>query len=373
MLLFIGYGSLYPFHFDLTTKGGESLAHLLTTWRQWDHPADLLSNILLYIPFGFFGRASLSPRLPAPIRDGMTLAGGVLLSTTMELAQFYDQGRDSTLGDVYANAIGTAMGVLAARLLAAGQRWGTLRALAADRPAAAILVMWFGYRLYPYVPTIDPHKYLHALAAVVLEPPPGPLDCARFLLAWLVVAMVIDRLYGPRQVRTLFPLLACGEFLGRVLILDTTLTLKDVTGAAGAFLIWHLVLQHWTSRVRVLAVAVALLVVAERLAPFSFAPQPLRGFGWVPALSLMQGSIGIAMQAFCEKVFTYGGLIWLCWRSGLGLSVASIAVTALLLGTGYAQMWLPDRSAEVTDAVLAVVVGSVFGRLTRSLEGVRQN
>jgi len=39
-----------------------------------------------------------------------------------------------------------------------------------------------------------------------------------------------------------------------------------------------------------------------RLAPFDFAPTG-RPLGWVPFHSMMHGSIGVAMQAFCEKFY----------------------------------------------------------------------
>jgi VanZ family protein len=54
----------------------------------------------------------------------------------------------------------------------------------------------------------------------------------------------------------------------------------------------------------------------------------------------------------------------LAWRSGLEMRSATMATAALLAATSYAQVWLPGRSAEVTDAVLALMVGWVFRMLT---------
>jgi VanZ family protein len=372
--LFIVYGSLYPFRFKGLDAPGAGVAHLLTTSRRWDHPADLLANILLYVPFGLFGCAALPARLRPPHRlpaAGATivLAGGVLLSTSLELVQFYDRGRDSTLGDVYANAIGTGAGVAVAILFELGRAWPGLRGLAADRPAAAVLAMWFAYRLYPYVPTISLSKYAHALAAVATEPLSGLLESSRFAIAWLLVAVLIERLYGAGRTAMVFASVAAVEFLGRVLILDVALSLKDVAGAAVALVLWALLASRRPARLGWLAAAMTLLVVAERLAPFRFAPGSMRAFGWVPALSLMQGSIGVAIQAFCEKVFAYGGLIWLWWRGGVRLGLAAATVAAVLGATSYAQTRLANRSAEVTDAVLALTIGGVFSLLDTGRRG----
>ena len=76
--IFIVYGSLFPFEYRERSYPGGPVAYLLSTWHNWDRRGDLLSNILLYMPFGFFLTASLpscecqverarcSPRSPAP-------------------------------------------------------------------------------------------------------------------------------------------------------------------------------------------------------------------------------------------------------------------------------------------------------------------
>ena len=43
----------------------------------------------------------------------MAAAGAALLSTTIELLQFYDKGRQTTLSDVYSNTAGACLGAVA--------------------------------------------------------------------------------------------------------------------------------------------------------------------------------------------------------------------------------------------------------------------
>ncbi len=360
VVAFIVYGSLYPFRFHGPDGSVGTFAHLLTTWRHWDHPSDLLANILLYIPFGFFGSRSLPRLLAAPARLVLVLAGGVLLSTSMELAQFYDAGRDSTLGDVYANAIGTAIGIGLSGIPGLLQRWTAPGRLMTDEPAALVLAAWFGYRLYPYVPTISPHKYAQALGSVAFDPWPSVPDLVRFAAAWLLVAAIVETLAG----RTSWLLaLAGAEFLGRILIIDNQLSLKDVAGAIIAYGVWRALCQRFRCRLWIAAAVLAAAIVMERLLPFEFAAAPLRHFGLIPFESFMQGSIAVAMQAFWEKTFSYGGLIWVIWRAGLPLAGATAGTVLLLAATSCAQMWLPDRSSEITDALMAIGLGSTFGLL----------
>ena len=72
----------------------------------------------------------------------------------------------------------------------------------------------------------------------------------------------------------------------------------------------------------------------------------------------MQGSIDLDVQSFFEKFFLYGGLIWLLAQAGMALRLASSAVAALLLATSGIEMYIPGRSAEITDAIFALIIGA---------------
>jgi VanZ family protein len=358
--IFIVYGSLYPFAFRARPGDAGSFRTLLGTWQEWDRRGDLLSNILLYMPFGFLATHTLRGRTPAALRALLAVLAGTALSASMELMQFYDEGRVSSMGDVYANAIGTAIGATISALLGASMRWPFVRELGANPDASLLLAMFLGYRLYPYVPVIDLHKYLRAIHGLLQQPIPQANDLARFAVTWLFIALVVEALYGLRRWFLLFPALALGVFAARILIVDLTLTSADVAGAIVAFALWAGPLRRLAGRPSLLACLFAGLVAAQRLEPFTFTPIALRGFGWVPFWSLMNGSISVAMQAFFEKFYQYGGLIWLIRRCGVSLAGATALTAALLAATSYAELYLPGRSGEITDAAMAILIGAAF-------------
>ena len=95
---------------------------------------------------------------------------GTALASVIEMAQFHDLGRVSSMGDVYANGIGAGVGAVAAALVGVSLRWPLVRELAANHSAALLLTMFFGYRLFPYVPMIDVHKYWRAVQAMLTTP-----------------------------------------------------------------------------------------------------------------------------------------------------------------------------------------------------------
>ena len=363
---FILYGSLFPFQYHERDYPGGAPAYLLSTLHVWDHRGDLLSNILLYMPFGFFATCALPWRIPGPLRALAAIIAGTALATGVELTQFHDAGRVTSMGDVYADAIGATIGAVIAVAFGLSIRWPFVREFGAHPSAALLLAMFFGYRLYPYVPVIDLHKYWHAVPPMLTGPALPPDELARFAITWLFIAVIIHSLYGYRRFLLLFPLVAAAEFLGKILIIGNALKLTDVAGAVIAYLMWPRLLRWRQGRLAITIVALAFagLITVLRLQPFAFsAAHP---FGWIPFAAFMRGSIGVAIQAFCEKFYQYGGLIWLLGAMGISLPAGTVLTAALLFGTSYAECWLPGRSAEITDAAMALTIGAAFALLRQA-------
>jgi VanZ family protein len=360
MALFIVYGSLFPFAFHPHADAGGPVAYLLSTWREWDSRVDLLSNILLYIPFGFFAFHSLQMRRYSVLTWFGVILLGSTLSACMELAQYFDEGRVTSMGDVYANAIGTAIGATAAWLTGAGMAWPFAQELARCRQEALLLVLFLGYRLYPYVPSPTRQQAALAVRSLMNHPVPTMSDLVRFTIIWLLITALVDRIYGTRRWVYLFPMLAAAEFAGRVVIFDATATVADLAGAGLAFVAWGGLLRWLPGRFAILSALFACLLAFLRLQPFIFSQMARVSFGWIPFWSMMNGSVSVAIQALFEKSYQYGGLIWLLGRAGAPLPASTAATAILLFGTSLLEVFLPDRSAEITDAVIALMMGGLF-------------
>ena len=83
----------------------------------------------------------------------------------------------------------------------------------------------------------------------------------------------------------------------------------------------------------------------------------------MPFLSLMQGSLSVDTLAFLEKFFLYGSMIYLL-GDALGRRLPAAVITAaLLFTTSWAETWLPGRSAEITDTLMALIVAVIFALL----------
>ncbi len=97
----------------------------------------------------------------------------------------------------------------------------------------------------------------------------------------------------------------------------------------------------------------------ERLEPFQFEPFA-RPFGWVPFNSFMNGSAEVDVLSFMEKCFLYGSLLFLLGRAGMRPVFAAILVAGTLFATSWAETYLPDRSAEITDALMTLLIAGGF-------------
>ena len=185
MVIVIVYGSLYPFDFSVPAGGDGPVSVLLGTWANRPSRGDFLANILLYMPLGFFGMLSFSRRVGFWLRLLLVVAGGAALSVTMELIQFYDAGRVTNASDVYTNTFGTLIGALVAILFSDRFSLPLFPEIMARPVPTLLITAWTGYRFYPFVPTIDLHKYWHALRPVILDPIPAPYPLYRHTSIWL--------------------------------------------------------------------------------------------------------------------------------------------------------------------------------------------
>ena len=367
------YGSLYPFAFYQPEGGAGPLIHLAQSWAETPGRGDFVANVFLYLPLGFFGSLAVAGSGRTFRRILLVALAGGTLSTTMELTQYYIAGRVSAADDVYANLIGTLLGAIAGNFAGGDFLWLPFRDIAANRVPCLLLALWLAYRLYPYVPTIDLHKYWDALKPVVFHPRPTGYDLFRYTAVWLTVGSLIEAVGGRRRGWLLFPLFITAVLSAKVVIIGKTLSAAEIAGAATALVVWLLLAISISARIRVIATALLLsaYIVAERLEPFQFSAHG-RAFGWIPFRSFLYGSVEVNITSFLEKAFLYGALIWLLEKSGLRSGRSTIIVAILLFAASWAETYLPDRSAEITDALMALLIGIIIALVKTPTEGSRK-
>lgn len=364
-VLLILYGSLFPFrfsslgHFDLW--GNITSLSLARASR-----GDVVANLLLYMPLGL----CLMLAWPAHWSrfKGLVWAIllGSLLSLCVELLQVHASSRVSSLTDLALNAAGTAIGAFAVIVYLAIGSTIRIPGLAAGRPdpvPLGLIALWLAFRLAPFVPTIDWQKYKDALKPLLLTPELAWLDVLRYLVGWLVVGYAVRQVWRREYAPYALAVLAGLVLFGRVMVVGKTLSASEVTALVACIpLAAVLIVVADRRRTLILALLLIAAIVVAGLKPFEL-QMPAQKFSWVPFMSSLNDNLEVNYSVLLEKCFWYFALIWLLARRGLGIAAAAFLTALLLALIELAQLWIPGRSAEITDPLLALCGGVLLAIL----------
>lgn len=197
MVVFIVYGSLFPFDFLAEPL---SIDHFYAEWRLFDNTSDAIDNFMLFVPLGIglhIHYTSARARWVASVLAVLVLAIGI------QLLQLYLPSRTSAVSDAVWNTIGMVAGLMVAarvRPLVAARmsREGGEH----DYFALLLLVLWFIYESFPFVPTLDLGELREHIKTAVFAPPFEVMRLAQHGLGALMAGVAIQRtnwLRSPRD------------------------------------------------------------------------------------------------------------------------------------------------------------------------------
>jgi VanZ family protein len=379
VILLIVYGSLYPWTFVARPLFASPLYLLLHTWeydplsrRYW---ADIPVNIGIYIPLGMsaylaFRRTRL--RFIAIVAPVAPVALGAVLSASIEMLQLYVPGRHCSTLDLAMNILGSALGV------AAGLAFVAITDLppngpdfrVRDRNAVVLLFCWVGFLLFPLFPSFSIPELRDKIAVFahgrLLAPGPLALSVAE----WFAVGRLLAATGARSPLAWLAGLFAFIPV--QFILVNHYPVLADFEGPFLAMLIFLLCRQ---ARCADCVAGVALLIAAalRALAPFRLAafPQP---FLWIPFGGFLLNSWQTSVSILLGKLFQYGASVWLLSRSAVGLLGATVVVAVVLAAIEVVQTRMPGHVPEITDPLLAILLGLAFSvlRTHRAVCGVEK-
>ncbi|WP_423823721.1 VanZ family protein [Salinisphaera sp. SPP-AMP-43] len=362
-IVFIVYCSLYPFRFHAAHLG-DALSALLSHRHMNQQPlAGLISNVVLYLPLGIFAVLALRPRhgrLQSVL--AATLFGSVLC-IAMELTQFFDWRRVTTLTDVYPNAAGTAIGALIGLAISVPARFGLGRALRREPIAAVLVALFFVYRLFPYLPTLDAGLWWYAITPVFIQPQLDLYAIARYAALWAAIAFWLSRLTAGPTRRWALPITVGIMLLARVLIVNNRLDPSEIAGIAIVLASGPLLMARSARPMAMrLFVALAGIILGAHLWPFHWQAGG-DSFGWLPFAWLLHTHPEIYTRSIVEKAFVYGSLVALARLAGAPLVLAGLAVAAALGIVNVLQTHLAGQTGELSDIVIVLSMTGLFQML----------
>ena len=159
------YGSLYPWDFHSAQLAASPLWVLTHSWPTVIDRfliRDIAVNLSLYIPVGVFAFLALRQNVRTTLAVTVTVLIGLTLSSSIEMIQLFDDGRECSASDLVCNVSGTVLGVALGSLYQQWLRRFLARADTAKflHPSGAVLLFytWLAYQAFPLFPVPEPDK-----------------------------------------------------------------------------------------------------------------------------------------------------------------------------------------------------------------------
>jgi VanZ family protein len=366
----IVYGSLYPFG-PWTEPGVPLFSFLGAGWPRDLSRADLIQNILVYIPMGL-----LVVWLNCRVRFSLalviaTLAGGVL-SLTMESIQQFIPVRTASFVDLVINVFGTFMGGLLAGLITeqtfAGARLTQLRQVwfrtgPLPNLGLVVLALWALSQASPLVPSLDIGHLRHGLALLyrsLQHPQDLRLAQAGTYALYIAGLGLLTFTLGQRNKSLIVPYFALVGFVlaCKVLIVGRQLSLEAPTGAFLAILLLVAMRRIPTKAAAIMGIAcvAAGFTLYELAAPGT--AMVFYSFNWVPFAGQMSSINGL--ENILEILWPFLAIGYFVRYLAPSYLVAEYAIaggttvlSALFFMEWY-QQFLPARVGDITQVLIGV-------------------
>lgn len=371
------YGTLFP----------------LTGWRFpieniWDTlladgvkptpPSDIITNVLVYIPFGLLLFDNVATRLSATIAVMIAVILGTSLSISLETIQAFIPQRVPSILDVILNAGGTGIGAILARGFRYEIRVGHW--LIAQRKNFIVptevstlglfgLGLWSLSHLSPLVPSIDVATLWFGLKPVIGffegKSALNTAHAAVYFFTVLGLGFMSDKLVRPEKRRLWFIGFVSTVLLLKIPIVSRQLSIEALAGSGVAFVFyWILHSTPPTLKLKISAMAIitAVVIDATRLDPRALA-WDLHTFNWIPFRMHITHTL-IGFGDILSGLWPFASLCYVAmrtmgYRSNWVGMISGLIVFIAIFNLEWNQQYIPGRNADLTDAILAWLAWSI--------------
>ena len=367
------YGTLFPltgWRFPIENIWETLLAEGLTP----SSLPDIITNILVYIPFGLLLFSTAAARLSAPIAVMMAVILGTSLSISLEFMQAYIPQRVPSILDVILNAGGTSIGAILARGFRHEIRFG--RWLIELRQKFIVptevsnlglfaLGLWSLSQLSPLVPSIDLSTLWSGLKPIILffeaKSTLNTAHAAVYFFTVIGLGFMSDNLVRPGKRRIFFIGFVLAVLLLKIPIVSRQLSVEALAGS-GVALVFYLILHNTPPALRLkmsaMAIITAVVIDAIRIDPRAQA-WDLHTFNWIPFRMHITHTL-IGLGDILSGLWPFASLCYIAMRTmgrrsnWIGI-IGGFVVFLTLFALEWRQQYVPGRYADITDAILGLL------------------
>ncbi len=365
--ILIAYGSLFPFQFVMTDFQGTDILSWLFTFNQRTTRGDILGNILLFLPLGFFGALGIASyeRTKRHWLTFLLIGVGVFYAILLQALQLFLPSRIASSLDAVANLIGLLLGIVVVKIMATKKvsQWYSSEQVSLKISIPVMLcACWLGFHWFPFIPSLTWAQIEFSLRPLYHWHLLSPFLLADKFIAWSLFWFFIDKAFP-------FPILNRYRWGLLLLILFFQLVfvrnLMDLNVLFAAIL--SIIFINQVRRIRIDYCVVILLVwlFARGWYPFALSDN-VQDFNLTPFSIFLSGSMWMNSYLLFENLFCYGAFCYFCfiWLRDWGW-VALISFFSLLI-IEFGQMWFIHDTAELTDPLIILFLSYGFSQLILS-------
>ena len=372
--LLLIYGTLFPFNGWLTQETSVWKL-LMERGIRNTSKADILTNLLVYMPLGLLLMRSIKNRSNSFHGLILVTITSFLLSLALEYLQTRLPGRVPSILDLALNTLGGFSGALIALSLnpdtIVGSRLYRLRAAYIHPgPLANLgllaLTFWALSQLSPLVPSIDLGNLRNGIKPLWYTfLSPATLEWIRvteYALSITAAGIISSTLLRIRyNALFLFAGFTSLVLLLKIPVIGRQLSLEALLGLAIG-LIATFILYDRSLRTRLLAAALALtgMVLASSLhVPANAVAGLPTAFNWIPFRSHLSNNI-TGLIDILGSLWPFVALAYLGWLSnvrlrGVLIVAGTLGIFLTIFMLEWYQQYQPGRSPDITDAIIATL------------------
>lgn len=363
VIVFIAYGSLYPFNFDFSRPLPEDLGAWLLNWQQRTIRSDVIANILLFIPYGFFGALTIQQKQRKAILWSilLMLGGGILFAICLQFIQFYLPSRVSHAADALLNAIGILIGTSLAAYSNSQriQRMIPARMRVAISPAFLVLFLWIGWQFFPYIPVFESKQFGQSLDTIVKST--WSLSVwVQSVIFWLIFYYLVKRVLGKEYRLGFIVFLSVFVLIIKLAMYRSQMGWSEISAIPLAIVIHQSISRRWM--VPLIAVASIGLLLWKGLYPLKF-KGTMNSFQWLPFDDFLTGSTWYNLSQLIEESLLLASVGYFCARWWSNYRWAASLLVCLSVIITVLQLFLIGKYPDITLFVMSLVIGILLVRL----------
>jgi len=368
VVLFIVYGSLFPFNFIETPL---PIGVFLDNHHLFHNAPDIADNFLLFIPLGFaivYAYPNVKTRVIAAVLSILLLAIGV------QLLQLYLPGRTSAMADSFWNMTGLFFGMWICQIFRQAMHGAFNESHKTENKYALLLALiWFSYESFPFVPTLDIGLLRDHVKTAIFPPPFEPMRWLQHGLAASLGSIAIRRA-GLLKSANLSAIMACGLALVlEVLVAYGSLRIETLLGMVCGFIVGSSIDRYLTKKndryfsIIIFSIALSAYLLTV-LTPYRDQAADA-GFTWTPFSHLLWQNITKDIPPAAFEALAIGAMFWSAITAGIRLhqppgrlAAGMVALLIALEGMRVVVFgWHGDTTPLVTALLLSRFALTLLG------------